>query len=45
MTNRKTEYWVIPPEADGESHMKLEWLVRTVDYAEVLPQLSTNLIC
>ena len=38
MTNRKIEYWVIPPEADGEFVAHMEEVLDT--YKRPYPNLS-----
>ena len=41
MTNRKIEYWVIPPEADGEFAAHMEEVLET--YAKPYDPNSTAL--
>jgi hypothetical protein len=44
MTNRKIEYWVIPPEADAEFAAQMEWILDTyaIPYDSRYPQLCMD---
>jgi hypothetical protein len=44
MTNRKIEYWVIPPEADGEFAANMEEVLETYSkpYEAALPVLCMD---
>src|SRR5207237_2700787 len=44
MTNRKIEYWVIPPEADGEFAANMEEVLETYSkpYQEAFPVLCMD---